>query len=257
MPAFELAVRQRAGCIEHDVQVTRDGVLVCLHDRTLERTTDVREKFPDRGRIVVESDRPTARWFVNDFTLPEVRQLDAGRWFGPEFAGAAIPTFDELLEWARTRVAILTELKDPEAYEPIGVDMLQLFEAAVRRHTVTRGSLTVQSFHEPTVRRAGTLVSASVPVALLVDESNRQRLSTREHIMHVAAFASGIGPAKSIVAEQPAIVEWAHGAGLRVTPWTFQSAAAGAFESVGADMRHHLFDLGVDAVITDHPDACP
>src|SRR5438067_6606670 len=112
LPAFELAVRQRAGCIEHDLQVTRDSVLVCLHDRTLERTTDVREKFPDRARTVVLQARPTEHWFVNDFTLAELRQLDAGGWFGVDFAGAAIPTFDELLDWARTRVAILTELKD-------------------------------------------------------------------------------------------------------------------------------------------------
>src|SRR5262245_1306032 len=140
MPAFELAVRQRAGCVEHDLQVTRDHVLVCLHDRTLERTTDVREKFPDRGRLVLEHGQRMLRWFVHDFTLAEIRQLDAGRWCGVAFAGVAIPTFDELLEWARTRVTVLTELKNPDVYEAMGIDMLGLCAAALRRHTRAAGS---------------------------------------------------------------------------------------------------------------------
>src|SRR5947209_1170091 len=78
LPAFELAVRQDAGCIEHDLQVTKDHVLVCLHDRTLERTTNVREVFPDRGRDVAEGDATVRRWFVHDFTVAEIQQLDAG-----------------------------------------------------------------------------------------------------------------------------------------------------------------------------------
>src|SRR5262245_56239373 len=90
LPAFDLAARQQAGWIEHDLQVTRDGVLVCLHDRTLERTTDVREKFPDRGQLAIESGVATPHWFVHDFTLAEIRRLDAGRWYAPEFAGATI-----------------------------------------------------------------------------------------------------------------------------------------------------------------------
>ena len=54
--------------------------------------------------------------------------------------------------------------------------------------------------------------------------------------------------------DHPAIVGWAHAAGLRVTPWTFRAATTGRFESVGAEMAHYLSVLGVDAVITDHPD---
>src|ERR1700756_931272 len=80
MPSFELAVRQEAGCVEHDLQVTSDGALVCLHDRTLERTTDVRELFPRRGRDVREGDGVVRRWFVHDFTLAEIQRLDAGSW---------------------------------------------------------------------------------------------------------------------------------------------------------------------------------
>lgn len=258
MPAFDLAVSQDAGCVEHDLHVTKDGVLVCLHDRTLERTTDVREVFPDRGRTVREDGRTRQRWFVHDFTLAEIRQLDAGSWFRSDFAGARVPAFDDLLAWAKDKVAVLTELKDPDVYETLGVDLLALCHTALRRHGLLApardAGVTVQSFHEPTVRRAGALFARRVPVALLVEPVDAARVGDRAQLAGIAEFASGIGPGKSIVGDNPRIVEWAHDAGLRVTPWTFRAATAGAFGSVGAEMRHYLVELGVDAVITDHPD---
>jgi glycerophosphoryl diester phosphodiesterase len=259
IPSFELAVRQDAGCVEHDLHVTRDGVLVCLHDRSLERTTNVRDVFPRHGREVREGSDTVRRWFVHDLTLAEVQQLDAGSWFSPEFAGARVPTFDDLLDWATNRVAVLTELKDPEVYEASGVDLLALCEVAIRRHGLltrpTDAAVTVQSFHEPTVRRAGERLGAQLPVVLLVEPSDAAWLRDREQVTAIARFASGIGPGKSIVSQHPEMVAWAHEAGLRVTPWTFRSATIGRFESVGAEMTHYLADLGVDAVITDNPDA--
>jgi glycerophosphoryl diester phosphodiesterase len=261
MPAFELAVRQQAGCIEHDLQVTKDGVLVCLHDRTLERTTNVQELFPRRGHTVKERGATARRWFVHDFTVAEVQQLDAGSWFEPAFGDARIPTFDELLEWTRHRVAVLTELKDLEAYEPRGIDPLMLCVSTLRRHgrlsATADAAVTVQSFHQPTVRRGRQLFGWRVPVAWLVDPEDSMLLRDRSDVTAIAEFAAGFGPGKSIVADRPDIVEWAHDAGLRVTPWTFQTTAIGRFESVAAEIRHYLVDLGVDAVITDHPDAWP
>jgi len=258
MPSFDLAVSQDAGCVEHDVHATKDGVLVCLHDRTLERTTNVREVFPRRGQDVREGGEIVRRWFVHDFTLAEIQQLDAGSWFGPEFAGVRVPTFDDLLAWARNREAVRTELKDPDVYETLGVDLLTLCEAALRRHGLlarpTDAAVTVQSFHEPTVRRAGELFARRVPVVLLVEPADAALLRDCEHVTAIAEFASGIGPGKSIVGDHPEIVGWAHEAGLRVIPWTFRTATIGSFDSVGAEMKHYLTDFGVDAVITDHPD---
>jgi len=258
MLSFDLAVRQDAGCIEHDLQVTKDGVLVCLHDRTLDRTTDVREVFPHRAQDVREGSTVAKRWFVHDFTLAEIRQLDAGSWFRPECAGARVPTFDDLLAWAGNRVAVLTELKDPDVYDTLGIDLLTLCAAALRRHGLmtrrTDAVVTVQSFHEPIVRRAGELFARRVPVALLVEPTDAALLHDRDHVTALATFASGIGPEKSIIRDHPVLVGWAHNAGLRVTPWTFRRATIGSFDSVGAEMKHYLVEFGVDAVITDHPD---
>jgi glycerophosphoryl diester phosphodiesterase len=255
--SFELAIAQEAGWVEHDLQVTRDGVLVCLHDRTLERTTNVRDVLP-RRRELCDDGANQLQWHVHDFTWAEVQQLDAGAWFGAEFSGVRIPTFDELLDWSRHRVRVLTELKDPEIYEDLGIDMLQLCGAALRRHglltDVGESTVHVQSFHQPTVRRATEWFASLVPAVWLVDAFDRRLLSEQQRVAAIGRFASGIGPAKSIVADHPEIVAWAHAAGLRVTPWTFRSGATGSFDSVRAEMKHHLTELGVDAVITDHPD---
>ncbi|MBI1347302.1 hypothetical protein GC163_13565 [bacterium] len=75
---FRACLELRIG-FEFDVQKSKDGVLVCLHDDTLDRTTT------GQGRVA-------------DHTLSEIRQLDAGSWFDPRFAGEKVPTIDEVLE---------------------------------------------------------------------------------------------------------------------------------------------------------------
>src|SRR5687767_1614022 len=69
LAAYRLAIQQGADYVEQDLAVTKDGVLICLHDDTLDRTTNVEEVFPDR--------KP---WLAVDFTLAEIKRLDAGRW---------------------------------------------------------------------------------------------------------------------------------------------------------------------------------
>src|SRR5918992_2295406 len=64
--AYRLALEQGADYVEQDLQISKDGVLVCLHDLTLERTTNVEEVFPDRG-IAGPKGRKT--WNVSDFTV--------------------------------------------------------------------------------------------------------------------------------------------------------------------------------------------
>src|SRR5579864_9435386 len=75
LAAYELALQQGADAVEQDLHVTKDGVLVCLHDRTLDRTTNVQAVFPRRCREVLENGRLEKHWFVHDLTLHEIRQL--------------------------------------------------------------------------------------------------------------------------------------------------------------------------------------
>ena len=103
--AYTRALEQGADFVEQDLAVTKDGVLVCIHDLTLERTTNVEDVFhiDQRGRAASgghpnQSAESGHRWLVNDFTLEEIKRLDAGSWFGPAFAGATIPTFQEAID---------------------------------------------------------------------------------------------------------------------------------------------------------------
>lgn len=95
LPSYRLAIQQKADFVEPDLGVTKDGVLICLHDDTLERTTNIAEVFPDRASEGVPSRQPGKHWLANDFTVAEIKQLDAGKWYKPEFAGEKIVTFQK------------------------------------------------------------------------------------------------------------------------------------------------------------------
>lgn len=91
------AIEAGATVVEVDVRTTRDGVLVLSHDATLERMTD------GRGRI-------------NDRTLAEIQQLDAGTKFSPKFAGERVPTLEQVLAHCRDKIDVQFDLK--ESSEP-------------------------------------------------------------------------------------------------------------------------------------------
>ena len=147
-------------------------------------------------------------------------------------------------------------------YETLDVDILSLFASTLRRNDIDRPRpnmppLTLQCFHEPTVRRAAASFGRRVPLVLLIEPADADRWSDRISIESVVDFATGIGPGKAILEARPDIVRWAHEAGLRVTPWTFRATEPGRFESVRAEMAYYLSVLDVDAVITDNPDQFP
>src|SRR5207253_10793040 len=88
--AYRLAMEQKADFVEPDLAVTKDGVLVCLHDDTLDRTTNVEEVYPARFSADVKGRNAEKRWVANDFTAADIRKLDAGSWFDAKFAGARV-----------------------------------------------------------------------------------------------------------------------------------------------------------------------
>jgi glycerophosphoryl diester phosphodiesterase len=259
--AYRLAIEQGADFVEQDLAVTRDGQLICLHDDTLSRTTDAEALFPDR--FVLESGpRGTSRrWYANDFTLAEIRRLDAGRWFDESFAGARIQTWDEAVDLVRGKAGLYPELKSPPLYVSRGVDMVGLFVASVKAKGLDRPEslretpLIVQSFDEPTIRRLATELPG-VPRVLLMGSLPDGGL-TDQRLTDLATFATGIGPAKNLVAQDPALVRRAHAAGLTVTAYTFGSRGPGEPGAVRGELRQFLNDYGIDAAFTNNPDLFP
>jgi len=109
MASFKEAFNHGATAIELDVHRTKDGHLVIMHDDTIDRTTD------GHGN-------------VRDFTLRELKEFDAGSWFGPQFKGEKIPTLEEVLTWAKGKVKVDIEVKSSLQYPGIEKDILELVE---------------------------------------------------------------------------------------------------------------------------------
>lgn len=270
--AYRLAIEQGADFVEQDLQITKDGALVCLHDLTLERTTNVKEVFPDRFRADVSEDQPpnsqpAKHWYVSDFTLNEIKQLDAGSWFNVKFKGAKVPTFQEAIDLVRGKAGLYPETKAPEVYGKRGFDMEKLVIEILKKNRLDNpGSdpktpVIIQSFSAESLRKMRFDLKTKLPLTFLIgaDSQNSPQNSwlSADGLKKVKEFAGGIGPSKGLIERNAEIVKWAHDAGLTVTPYTFRSASTGRFKDVREEMRHFLFDYGVDAVFTDNPDMFP
>src|SRR5215204_1458486 len=135
-PAYKLAMEQKVDFVEPDLAVSKDNVLVCLHDDTLERTTNVAEVFPDRTSPDAPSRQPGKHWLANDFTMAELKRLDSGKWFKPEFAGQRLLTFQEMIDLVKSKpgFGIYPELKSPELYKSRGIDQVRLFVDIVKKN---------------------------------------------------------------------------------------------------------------------------
>lgn len=99
LAAFRLAVQQGADLLETDLRFTRDGVLVCIHDATVDRTTD-------------------GHGAVSDMTLAEVKKLRIRSAFDDQYPNERVPTLTELLDATPENVALALELKDPLFEQP-------------------------------------------------------------------------------------------------------------------------------------------
>ena len=196
--AYKLAIEQKADFIEPDLAVTKDNILICLHDDTLERTTNVAEVFPDRASApsaATESTRrPGKHWLANDFTLAEIKRLDAGKWFNPKFAGEKILTFEEMIALVRGHGGIYPELKSPPLYTSRGVDMEKIFVSVVKKLGLdTAASLKtmpviIQSFDEATIRR----VAGDLPAIPRVFLTSNDKDVTDARLKELSKFSTGM-----------------------------------------------------------------
>ena len=259
LAAYRLALEQGADFVEQDLAVTKDGVLICLHDASLERTTNIEDMFPRRFTEIEYEGKPRRAWLANDFTLAEVKRLDAGSWFGAKFAGERVPTFDEAVALVKGRAGLFPELKTPEIYKGRGARFEALVAAALDKHRLRgagadpKSRVILQTFGEESARTLAEM-KIGVPIVLLIGRGDGW---TRSRVAQWTGIVQGFGPDKSILLETPQFVRWAHDAGLTVTPYTFRSASPGSFPTVQAEMSHFLYTLGVDGLFTDNPDLFP
>jgi len=143
---FRACLELRLG-FEFDVERTKDGQLVCIHDDTVDRTTN------GTGR-------------VSELTLEEIRRLDAGSWFDPKFAGEKVPTIDEVLklvaEYQQHDVLIAVDLKA----EGVEQEVVRMAE----KHLVLHELLFIgRTINEPQVRGKLKKASAKAQTAVVTN----------------------------------------------------------------------------------------
>lgn len=212
LAAFERAVQLGAPFIETDLHLTRDARFVAIHDATLERTTN-------------------GKGMVHDFTLAELRELDAGHWFDREFMDERIPTLEEILEFSRKHdVVFYLELKYDSAW-----GMHHALVAALRNAESAARTVMI-SFDARTVRAVHAL-DPSLMTGLLIEKEAGDFVGTASQ-----SGARQICAAASIVT--PGFVTEAHRADLHVVAWTVNSA----------EQMREMMAAGVDGIMTDFPD---
>src|SRR5581483_1642142 len=163
--SYRLAMEMHADFVEPDLAVTKDNVLICLHDDSLARTTNIAEVFPDRAKAL-----------ANDLTIAEIKRLDAGKWYKPEFAGQKVVTFQEMIDIVRGHdgIGIYPELKSPELYNSRGVDQVKLFVDIIKKNglekpdSLKKMPVIIQSFDETAIRRVAKELP-TIPRVLLVE----------------------------------------------------------------------------------------
>ncbi|MER5727954.1 glycerophosphodiester phosphodiesterase family protein [Streptomyces sp. NPDC002138] len=231
LESIDLAARLGIDWVENDVQRTKDGVLVVIHDETLKRTTDVQKVFPGRSP-----------WRVKDFTAAEIARLDAGSWFRPEFAGARIPTLRQYLDRVqRNQGRLLLEVKKPELYPGIERQLLDLLDRTGwldARHVASR--LVVQSFSADSVALVHTLRPDLVTAFL--------GAPPEDELARYAAFSDRINPwFREISADwvdDVHALKGPHGRAMEVDTWIVDDP----------DTAERVVEMGVDGIISNAPD---
>jgi len=211
--AFAKAIADGADGVELDVQLSRDGRPVVIHDETLPRTTD-------------------GTGWVKDHTLAELKALDAsgGR---AGFAGVQIPRLEEVLELiAGSDLKVNIELKNSEV-EYLGLEQIVLDAVAVAELT---DRVVLSSFSRPSVARLAKLTRIEVG---LLFEINQLLLAPWKTA--VALGASALHPPRRRTTAH--LVKRSHAAGLNVRVWTANEP----------QRITRLIDLGVEGIFTDVP----
>ena len=216
LAAFLFAIELGADGIEFDVQLSKDGEVVVIHDFALEATTDgqgpVREK-----------------------TLAELRELDAGSWFDPAFAGQRIPTLQEVIEAVGHRLLLNIELKSASLRDDgLAVEVVRIIEDY---HLLDR--VVISSFNPLALRRVKQL-NPWIPIGLLYAPDNPVFL--RRPWFRYLLQLEALHPHYSQVNER--YMRWAKGHGYRLHTWTVDDP----------ERMWELMQQRVDIIITNRPD---
>jgi glycerophosphoryl diester phosphodiesterase len=229
LAAYEIAVQMDADYIELDLQMTKDGKLVALHDEVI--------SFQDADRSVA------------DITYDELQLYTPGETFNeenPHYASVAyedlrVVVLDDILRHFGNTVNYYIEIKSPDSYPGIESELLrQLREHGLLRTDDEMPKVIFQSFDSNSLKKVFD-AEPSIPLIKLYSFGKDAYLSKKE-LRELAEYASGIGVNGDTVTEK--FVESVHNEGLDVHSFTINDD----------ETMRTLMNLGVDGVFTDKPD---
>lgn len=256
LAAFQRAIDLGAHWFELDCSLTADGEVVAIHDDTVDRTTS------GSGQ-------------VDEMTLAELKQFDAGSWFDPSFAAERIPTLGEALECAGDRIGVYIEIKDSDDDGALTADLLGLAHehrtllpdlsqethkriensgsknlvltrkviAEVRQRGMEK-QVVIQSF-SPIVCAVALIEAPEIRTELLA-QSSRGNDAQWAWFMHWLELLDPQGFNIHRRDVTPELIEDLHQNGKTAAVWTVNSRR----------QMKRLAQLGIDAIITNHPGVC-
>jgi glycerophosphoryl diester phosphodiesterase len=239
LAAYKQAIEDGADALECDVRLTRDGVLICVHDRRVDRTSD--------GRGVISTleladlaELDFGAWRSADLLDDPLGRAD---WEAPDRDRSEVLTLARLLEHvvdAGRRIELAIETKHPTRYAGLVerhlVDLLDRFGLAAPK-VGERSLVRVMSFAPSGLRRVH-LLAPGLPTVLLFE-----RVPFRFRDGSLPARVSASGPSLEILRAHPGYVARVHEAGYPVHVWTVDEPGDVDF----------VVGLGVDAIITNRP----
>jgi len=232
--AYDEAIELGSDYLELDVQRSKDGALVVIHDATLDRTA--------RGSAA------NCTGLVAAKTVAQLKSCDVGSWFAlsdlflprAEFIGLRIPTLEEVLTRYGSSTRYYIETKNPELYPGVEADLIAL----LKTHGVTAGVLPQPTVFIESFSAASLLavhaIDRTIPLVQLFSPTTASTIIGQ--LDQVRSYATAIGPNKSDVT--PALIEASHARCLLVHPYVVD----------GGDEMLSLLAMGVDGIFTDRPD---
>lgn len=230
IPAYQLGEKMKGDYIEIDLQMTKDGELIAMHDEKVDRTTN------GTGQ-------------VKDLTLAEIKQLDAGSWFNetyPQLAkknyvGLEVPTLEEVFQKFGRQANYYIETKSPEVYPGMEEELIQILKEykMIDRKGRTKNVL-IQSFSTESLLKVHE-IEPQLPLVQLFSYKSQAVISDEE-LKSIKEYAIGVGPNFTRIDEQ--YVKSVRKHGLELHPYTVNEKS---------DMRKAL-EWGATGVFTNYPD---
>ncbi|KKK38639.1 glycerophosphodiester phosphodiesterase [Mesobacillus campisalis] len=223
--SYELGTKMHGDYIEIDLQMTKDGHLIAMHDMRVDRTTN-------------------GTGLVKEATLSEIKKLDGGSWFNgkypqfakPEYAGLKVPTLEEVFQKFGKNRSYYIETKSPNVYPGMENELLRL----VNHYQINKNKLLVQSFSSDSLKTMHDLDPSIKLVQLLSYRSNA--VISQAEIEEVKTYATGLGANQAYLNEE--YVKQVTASGLELHVYTVNDKAR----------MQQLIDWGVTGMFTNFPD---